>query len=138
MQVSRGAEVPPLHVRMVPLRIQHDGSTDPGAAVVYLRTSGREPKVPFSVDLVNRAFSLTPAESKMAVAIALGHSVRAASQQLGIAESTARTLLKRVLSKTGVSRQAQLVHLMFTHWAGFPVLRSDVAPPADPVDADGA
>ncbi len=137
MQVSRGAEVPPHHVRMVPLHLQHGESVDPGAAVVYLRTPTRVPTVPFSAELVNRAFSLTPTESKMAVAIARGYSVRAAAQHLGIAESTGRTLLKRVLSKTGVSRQAQLVHLMFTHWAGFPVLRSDVDPTAETDDGTG-
>lgn len=134
MQISRGAEVPPHHVRMVPLHLEHGGLVDPGAAVVYLRTPGRVPTVPFSAELVNRAFSLTPTESKMAVAIARGHSVRAAAQHLGIAESTGRTLLKRVLSKTGVSRQAQLVHLMFTHWAGFPILRGDVDPMAEADD----
>ena len=39
-------------------------------------------------------------------------SPRESAEKLGIAEETARTALKRVFSKTGVSRQSELVALL--------------------------
>lgn len=62
--------------------------------------------------LIGGLFDLTPAEARLAAAIAGGHTPREAAQRLGVTEATARTTLKRILAKTGSRRQADLVGLL--------------------------
>jgi DNA-binding CsgD family transcriptional regulator/PAS domain-containing protein len=62
-------------------------------------------------ELVARAFGLTPAESRVLLAIVEVGGVPETSQTLGVAETTVKTHLYRVFSKTGASRQADLVKL---------------------------
>lgn len=62
--------------------------------------------------VVRELFGLTLGEARVAALIGAGVSPKDAAQQLGITESTARTVLKRVFSKAGVSRQAELVALL--------------------------
>jgi hypothetical protein len=52
-----------------------------------------------------------------------------AAAQLGIAQSTARTVLGRILGKTGTRRQASLVRLLLS---GPAQLRSDARPRSAP------
>jgi DNA-binding CsgD family transcriptional regulator len=60
---------------------------------------------------VARAFGLTPAELRVLTAIVEVGGVPESSQKLGLAETTVKTHLSRVFSKTGASRQADLVKL---------------------------
>lgn len=55
---------------------------------------------------------LTPAEDPIARAFAEGHSVESSAAALSISPETVRTQLKRVMAKTGTSRQAELVQLL--------------------------
>jgi DNA-binding CsgD family transcriptional regulator/PAS domain-containing protein len=61
--------------------------------------------------LVARAFGLTPAELRVLLAIVEVGGVPETSETLGVAETTVKTHLSRVFSKTGASRQADLVKL---------------------------
>jgi DNA-binding CsgD family transcriptional regulator len=61
--------------------------------------------------LVARAYGLTPAESRVMLAIVEVGGVPETSERLGVAETTVKTHLYRVFSKTGASRQADLVKL---------------------------
>jgi DNA-binding CsgD family transcriptional regulator len=63
---------------------------------------------------LGRLYGLTPAESRLAWLLAGDLSLAEAAAQLGITRSTARTVLKRVLAKTGTRRQASLVRLLFS------------------------
>jgi DNA-binding CsgD family transcriptional regulator len=65
--------------------------------------------------LIGRAYGLTPTELRVLLGIAEIGGVPETAKALGIAESTAKTHLHRVFSKTGVNRQADLVKLV----AGF-------------------
>lgn len=60
-------------------------------------------------DLVLKTLGLTESETRLAAQIIAGSSVKAASIELGLTEESARTYLKRVFSKLGISRQAELV-----------------------------
>jgi DNA-binding CsgD family transcriptional regulator len=60
---------------------------------------------------VAHAFGLTPAELRVLTAIVEIGGVKDSSQKLGVAETTLKTHLSRIFSKTGVSRQADLVKL---------------------------
>jgi DNA-binding CsgD family transcriptional regulator len=76
-------------------------------------------------DVVQGLFDLTPGESRIATMVGSGLQLRESAIRLGITEETARSVLKRVLAKTGVHRQAELVGLL----QGVPVARR--RPPRD-------
>jgi len=61
--------------------------------------------------LVASAFGLTPAELRVLLAIVEVGGVPETSERLGVAETTVKTHLYRVFSKTGAGRQADLVKL---------------------------
>jgi DNA-binding CsgD family transcriptional regulator len=65
-----------------------------------------------SVELLQSLFDLTPAESRLARGMAEGESLEAIAGRAGISRNTARVHLRRVLSKTGCRRQAELASLL--------------------------
>jgi DNA-binding CsgD family transcriptional regulator len=62
-------------------------------------------------DLI-RAFSLTPAEARLASRLISGDSIEHVAAKLGIAYETARNVLKRVFHKTGTHRQGELIAVL--------------------------
>lgn len=58
------------------------------------------------------AFRLTPAEAKLTALLASGKGISEASSTLAITRETARSQLKAVFAKMGVTRQAELVSLI--------------------------
>ena len=65
-------------------------------------------------------FGLSPAEARVAAAVAKGKTQDEIAVQAGLSVNTIKTQLKAVFMKTGVSRQADLVALM----TGTPAFRS--------------
>jgi DNA-binding CsgD family transcriptional regulator/PAS domain-containing protein len=61
--------------------------------------------------IVARTFGLTPAELRVLLTIVEVGGVPETSERLGVAETTVKTHLYRVFSKTGANRQADLVKL---------------------------
>lgn len=57
-------------------------------------------------------YGLTAAEARLACALSQGHDLSKLSAQWRVSRETLRTHLKRVLSKTGTSRQTDLVRLL--------------------------
>lgn len=57
-------------------------------------------------------YGLSPVESRLTCLLADGKTLAAAAEALGIRELTARGYLKQVFSKTGTTRQAELMLLM--------------------------
>jgi DNA-binding CsgD family transcriptional regulator len=78
-------------------------------AAVFVRKV--ELNSPSCGELVARTFGLTPAELRVLLAIVDIGGVPETSKALGVAETTVKTHLSRVFSKTGTSRQADLVKL---------------------------
>jgi DNA-binding CsgD family transcriptional regulator len=62
-------------------------------------------------ELLARTFELTPTELRVLLSIVEVGGVPETAQNLGIAETTVKTHLHRVFSKTGTNRQADLVKL---------------------------
>jgi DNA-binding CsgD family transcriptional regulator len=62
--------------------------------------------------IVRDLLGLTLGEAKIAAMVGAGLSPRDAAEKLGIKEDTARTVLKKVFSKTGISRQGELAALL--------------------------
>ena len=62
--------------------------------------------------VVRDILGLTLGEARVAALVGSGVPPRDAAERLGITEETARTALKRVFSKTGVTRQSELAALL--------------------------
>jgi DNA-binding NarL/FixJ family response regulator len=107
LSVSRDGSDRPLSVVVAPLPSQ-----DASHPVAVLLISAPELQKLPSVETVSRLFDLTDAEARLAIALGEGHNIEDAAAMMGITVSSARTYLKRVFSKTDVSRQAELVRLI--------------------------
>lgn len=62
--------------------------------------------------LLSKAFDLTPAEARLAALLAKDLSLDESANSLGISRQTARNQLKAIFTKTGTSRQAELLSLL--------------------------
>jgi DNA-binding CsgD family transcriptional regulator len=91
--------------------IEPHASDSMPCVVVYVsgwpKTTGSTPHA-----FVGELFGLTPSEAKLALLLSNGTTIPDAAQQLGITEISARTNLKRIFAKTGISRQVDLVRLI--------------------------
>lgn len=78
------------------------------AVLVFIR----DPEAPLEVTRLRDLFGLTRTEASVAAALGRGQSMDDIATEMGIGIGTARTHLKRILTKTGMHRQAQLVALL--------------------------
>ena len=69
---------------------------------------GAEP----AVELLRNLHDLTPAEAELVGHLARGRSLEEAARARGVSINTVRSQLKQVFSKTGTSRQGELVQLV--------------------------
>lgn len=82
---------------------------DVHAMVLFLVPSAREPVDPA---LIRDMMGITLGEARIASLVGAGLSPRESADALGVTEETARTLLKRVYSKTNISKQSELAALL--------------------------
>ena len=81
------------------------------AVAVFLRdpeSSGSQP----SQELVRRLFDLTRMEAQLALLLTEGLTLDEAAEHMNVRRNTARTHLRSIFSKTGVTRQTMLVRLL--------------------------
>lgn len=76
---------------------------------VLLTLVDRGARAPDREPLLRRLHRMTPAEARLAAALAEGVSLQEAAQRLGITHATARSYLKVLFRKTDTHRQGQLV-----------------------------
>lgn len=102
---------PPLVVHVLPL-FRSAGDVLFGAEILVcaniLKPSGFTP----SPQILTALFDLTPAEARLAAALALGKPLKAVAEETHITFGTARSYLARIFQKTGTNRQSQLVTLL--------------------------
>ena len=77
-------------------------------AAVFIRTSEDEQE---AADMVATAYDLTPAEKRVLTCLLRGSTLAETAATLEVAASTAKTHLNKIFSKTGVTRQADLMRL---------------------------
>jgi DNA-binding CsgD family transcriptional regulator len=65
-----------------------------------------------TADELRRRFGLTPAEARLALAVADGNTTREYAEQRGKSVGTVRFQMKQILAKTGCRRQSELVRLI--------------------------
>lgn len=106
------AEVVPVRPRQGALEVIALGG---GGAMLLVRRISAEPR---SVVAQLRQLGLTPAEAQLAEALGQGESLRNIAGRRGIAYETARTHLRGVFRKLGMSRQAELAALVVRLMSG--------------------
>ncbi|MYA41907.1 MAG: hypothetical protein F4Z31_09185 [Gemmatimonadetes bacterium] len=119
MTVGRSHGRTRLAVHVTPLARHEWDFSHRGAAALVLVV---DPESPSRIDagIVAEALGLTPAESRLAVMLATGHSLRDIAERSGRSYGTVRWHLQRILHKQDVSRQADLVRRILS-LDGFPV-----------------
>ncbi|VAW59761.1 hypothetical protein MNBD_GAMMA11-1168, partial [hydrothermal vent metagenome] len=95
---------------------QYDKQAESYAIIFIACASVRQKIAPRTLQAL---FHLTPAEARLAALLASGVSLNQAAEQRFIARNTAKVQLKSIFSKTGVSRQAELIKLILTSPAVF-------------------
>jgi DNA-binding CsgD family transcriptional regulator len=100
----------PMIVHLLPVRgAAHDVFNQ--AAMLLLVTPVDRAAVP-EAEVLQGLFDLTPSEARVARGISLAQSIEALAAAQGVSRETVRSQLKRVLMKTGLNRQAELVSLL--------------------------
>ncbi|MEO8247770.1 MAG: hypothetical protein ABI589_00220 [Burkholderiales bacterium] len=118
---ARGAR-PACIAHLVPLA---DSVRDPfssGALLLFFSTAARPGHAP-DPRALRTLFNLSPAESRLASALAGGLDLSQAAKAGGIQFSTARSYLERIFDKTGCHRQSELVRVL----GGIPAMRAPSA-----------
>ena len=106
MTLARSATLTRLALHVAPVAV-HDAAIDAVAALVLIVDPDAHPSI--DPERVAEMLGLTPAESRIAAALAEGATVREIAMATRRAESTVRDLLKHIHVKLGVSRRADLV-----------------------------
>jgi DNA-binding CsgD family transcriptional regulator len=112
MSVTRPSGRAPLGIliRAVPLGPWSESKRRP-AAVLFLRDAESNVPQP-SQELVRRLFGLTRKEAALALLLAEGYTLDEAADKMDVRRNTARTHLRSIFCKTGVTRQTMLVRLL--------------------------
>ncbi len=100
-----------VHVKPVGLR-QPDFGTQRTAVLVLLVEPGNRPRI--DPNLVATTLGLTPAESRIAVWLTEGRTVREIATATGRRESSIHWHLRQIYTKQAISRQADLVRLVLS------------------------
>lgn len=80
------------------------------AAVVFIRDPDRNAEL--ESGMLRQLFDLTPAEAAVARGLTTGLSLDEAAEALNISRNTARAHLRSIFSKSGITRQTELMRLM--------------------------
>ena len=113
MVLRRSSVVPPFVVHVKPVGgPQPDHGARHVAALVLIVEPGRQHRI--NPDLVATALELTPAETKVAVGLAEGHSVGDMADATGHTKAAIYWHLQQIYQKHSISRQADLVRLVLS------------------------
>jgi DNA-binding CsgD family transcriptional regulator len=110
LTLPRPSGARPYAARVVPLPASLKSA--PGRPAVLLFVTETERRPTGDARLLAELYSLTPAEARLALALAAGESLQEIAAGLAVSSNTVRTQLRHVFEKTGVARQAELVSLI--------------------------
>ena len=97
-------------VKAIPMARYSESKQRPSVAV-FLRDPESNAAQP-SHELLRRLFGLTRMEAALAMLLAEGHTLDEAAEKMDVRRNTARTHLRSIFCKTGVTRQTMLVRLL--------------------------
>jgi len=101
----------PVVLHVLPLKRDAHDLFGGGDLLVVATVISASTLVP-SPTILTGLFDLTPAEVKLATALAKGLNLKMAAAEAGLQFSTVRTYLNRIFRKTGTNQQSQLVALL--------------------------
>lgn len=140
LAVSRPDRIHPLGVLIAPLLTARTGGTtaDGLHGVAHILVTVRDPDATqrLPVDVLQQQFDLTPAQARLAAALAAGDSLEDYARHAGVTVNTARTTLKSVFARTGCRRQAELVLMLTGSVAALSMPTMVASAPAQPAPAD--
>jgi DNA-binding CsgD family transcriptional regulator len=113
VRISRSDRRRPTYtVTLVPLNLPMLPEEYRPYATMFIVSPERSLQI--SPHLIAHFFGLTPAEAKLAIAVAQGTRLSDYAEEKGVSIHTVNSQVKSVLSKTGVNRQAELVKLLLS------------------------
>jgi DNA-binding CsgD family transcriptional regulator len=113
VRISRADRRQPAYsVTLVPLNLPMLPDDYRPYATMFIVSPERTLQI--SPNLIANFFGLTPAEAKLAIAVAQGTRLSDYAEEKGVSIHTVNSQVKSVLSKTGVNRQAELVKLLLS------------------------
>jgi len=124
MTISRPSLKRPLALLITPV-VSNFAVLGSDRAAVVVFVSDPDDQVEPDARVVRQILGLTPTEARLAAAIMQGKSLEVVSEELNMSIKTARTHLKRIFSKTGTNRQAELVRLLLNSVASLRVSPDD-------------
>jgi DNA-binding CsgD family transcriptional regulator len=110
--VARSSWRRPYQIVVAPLRNRFRQFVATPAPVAVAIITDPEQQQSTNVQLLIQSYKLTPKEAELAVRLSAGKTVGQAAAEMGITYETARTHVRRIFSKTGTSRQAELLLLI--------------------------
>lgn len=114
LTIGRPSGKRPYALTVAPFRVpSFEAFLKPRPAAAVFISDPETAQIPAET-LVRRAFRLTPAETRLTLALLNTDSLKQAAAQLGLSEGSARQTLKRVFSKTECNSQATLIKLLLS------------------------
>jgi DNA-binding CsgD family transcriptional regulator len=110
--VIRREPASPLIAYVLPVSLSTFGADAFVGARALILLIDQEPNAPADPALVRDLLELTLGEARVASLIGAGRTPRDAAAALGITEETTRTVLKRIYTKVGISRQSELTAVL--------------------------
>lgn len=101
----------PLVLHAIPLPAPAEASSPDEARTMLVMVDLRQPARP-SASALQRLFDLTPAEARLALALAAGLTLQKVSSDTGLSSATLRSQLSSTFHKTGTRRQPELIALL--------------------------
>lgn len=98
-------------------------------AAIFIRRASID--TPSALEVVTRLYGLTPSEARVLQAVMDIGGVRTIADTLGISQTTVKTHLQHLFSKTGARRQPELVRLVAAHASPFSPPGPDAPPDPD-------
>ena len=111
--VPASDDAPALVVHVLPLKRTAQDVFSGADVLVAVSVVSADQGIP-PPGLLTGLFDLTPAEARLAAALASGTPLKAAALANGIKFTTARSYLEKIFRKTGTHQQSQLVTLLKT------------------------
>lgn len=113
IRVSRAGRGPlALNVSALPDGNAFGAGPDVARAIIFLTDTARP--VPVDSVALKRLYGLTEAEARVVKQLCAGGALKEIAEHLGVSDATVRTQLQSAYSKTGTSRQAELVKLVLS------------------------
>lgn len=104
------AQLQGLSLLLRPLPLSDRSGEHSPAVAVFISDPMAPRQAPSEV--LTALFGLTPAEARLAIRLVNGLSLEEAAMSLGVSRNTAKSHLSAIFSKTGVTRQTQLIQLI--------------------------